>query len=240
MTVSTFFPDGDEETTSVDGYTSRNVASETFATLKGGNGDVGNSNGVDNFQSIRASTTTDEYDRIQRGIYLFDTSGLPDIDLVSAATLEIVITTKFDDMAGLMSIVVAEPAVNTTIATSDYQDAFTFTKQATDLDVTGLNDDSATYNVWTLNSTGRGNISLTSISKFGCVSAFDADNSAPTWGSTERSGFIGATAEEVLTGDKRPKLVVTHAFNPNVTFAAISISRGAQQPELIPTGMRPY
>lgn len=153
-----------------------------------------------------------------RFIVLFDTSSLPDSDTVDSATMELVAPTgtrrnEFVE-AGSLSMVASTPASNTNIVSADYAQLGTV-KQATDVTLASLIVDSATYNAFTLNATGLGNINKTGVTKFGMRTKFDNDNTEPTVGVSKGCEISWATAEEILAGDKRPKLVVTHTAPPS-------------------------
>lgn len=237
MTVSTFFPDADTESTSVDGGADRRSVDETWATIKAGAGTNFQDSAATGNVRVEASSTTDQWALRAVMFFLFDTLALIN-EVVDSAVFEIVLTTKTDQFTDSITLTTSTPASNVAIEAADLQQVGT-TKQATDLTVDSLTADSATFNTWTLNATGLGNISLTGITKFALRTTSDNDNSEPTWASVEKTDITVATAEEVLTDDKRPRLVVTHT--PISTFlAGIWAMTSVFQPVLIPTGMRPY
>ena len=229
MTVTTFFPDAHVETTSVDGQTQRAGVNEIYATIRGGAGTGSTDTGSTQTVAISTSTTTDQYDILRRGILLFDTASLPDGDTIDSATFELVVTSKLEQLspADSVSLVESTPASNTGLIDADYGQTGT-TKQATDLTIASLTADSSTFNVWTLNATGEASIDATGVTKFGLRLASDADNNEPTWGSSDTTQFLWATAEEILAGDKRPKLVVTHSAAAADTEIAVGLNLGAQ------------
>ena len=212
MTVSTFYPNADPETTSMDGYAAA-IADGTFAAVRADAGGFAADASDFWVTGLEATASSGIYDQMTRAFKLFDTSTLPDSDTIDAATLEFVAITgkKFDQFTEplSLSLITTTPGSNTGLAASDYPNVGT-TKQATDITVASIIADSATYNAFTLNATGLGNISKTGVSKFGFRGSFDNDNAAPTWGASLFGEVTGASAEEVLAGDKRPKLVVTH------------------------------
>jgi len=220
--VTTFFPDANPETTSVDGVIERVVTEETWATISGaadgtGAGDLDSSHEI---RILSGPTTADRWNRIARGISLFDTASLPDGDDIDSATVEFVLISPItNDFTDSLSLVLSTPASNTAIVTGDYDQLGTV-KQATDVTLASLTADSATFNVMTLNATGRGNITKTGVSKFGFRMAKD-DATGPTWVASKNSLITMASAEEVLAGDKRPKLVVTHTTPPFIPRAVV-------------------
>jgi hypothetical protein len=161
--------------------------------------------------------TTDRYDTMQRAIVLFDTSALGDAVTIESATLEFVLAQLEDAFGGdSLSMVTSTPASDTAVASGDYEQTGT-TKQAADLALSALTSDSATFNAFTLNATGLGNISKTGLSKFAIRTANDIAGSN-SWSSSDRIFVKIASAEETLSSDKRPKLVVVHSspFTPKL------------------------
>jgi hypothetical protein len=213
MTVSTFFPDGHPESTSVDGIAQYlDGAGQNWSTIRGqstGTDAAGNAEPM--ALVVRADANTNKWDRFDRGYMLFDTSALPDGDSISAATVSFVCDTgtRTDDFTDSLSLITTSPASDTEIATADYDQVGT-TKQATDLTLAGLTVDSSSYNVFTCNAAGLASISKTGITKFGMVMTSDTDNSEPTWSSGKSSRIDVHGSEESEGGDVRVKLVVTH------------------------------
>jgi hypothetical protein len=213
LTVSTFYPDANPETTSVDGYTSRGT-NETWANKRAGATGGANDTAAANYLELVAHNVADLWSTLTRVFSLFDTSSLGDLDTIDSATYEFVSIDRTNTLSDSLSLITTTPASNTGLVDADYAQVAAV-KQATDITFASLTVDSATYNVMTLNATGRGNISKTGVSKFGLRTTNDADNTTPTWSSGVASSTGMASAEETLTGDKRPKLVVTHTAPPS-------------------------
>ena len=214
MTTTIFNPDAHTESTSVDGDCQRGSVSETFSTIRAGAGTSATDSAVFMKVITNSTGTTDRYDTMQRAIVLFDTSALG-TDTIESATLEFVLAQLEDAFGGdSLSMVTSTPASDTAVASGDYAQTGT-TKQAADLALSGLTSDSATFNAFTLNATGLGNISKTGISKFAIRTANDIAGSN-SWSSSDRIFVKIASAEETLSSDKRPKLVVVHTspFTP--------------------------
>jgi hypothetical protein len=210
MPTLTFNPDGDPETTSVDGSVRRTTAGN-FSTIRTSAGNTATDDGASNQAPVlEATTNSDEYGRMDRGVFLFDTSSLPDGAEIISATFELYVSAKTDGFSGgAISLVTTTPASNTALVAADYNIAnWSFTKQATDLTIASIT--TSAYNTWTLNANGLASISKTGITKFGLVTAYDADNSAPTWSSAAIADLTWNTAN----GTNKPKL--------NVTFTASS------------------
>jgi len=210
MTVSTFFPDADVENTSVDGLTGSDGVNNSWTLTRDDSGANSGPSSATDRTSIKTTATTNNWNHIYRSIFLFDTSSLGDADTIDSVTLDRVFTLRDEGIASQsMTLTTSTPASNTDIVNADFTQ-FGTTKQATDVTLASLTVDSSTYNSMTLNSTGLGNISKTGITKFGTRITSDNDNAEPTWASDVGAQVNGATADEVLSEDKRPKLVVTH------------------------------
>ena len=225
MTVSTFYPDASPEITSVDGETRGGIYSpvKTWADLIAGAGTTVNDSGPNMDVRCRAAATTDRWDIMDRVFVLFDTASIPDGDTIDSATLEFVSRTGSlaDNFSQSLSLVLSTPASNTEIVAADHIQRGTV-RQAPDITFASLTVDSATYNVMTLNATGRGNVSKTGVTKFGLTSANDIDAVSPTWANQNGGSCQLLTADEDVAGDKRPKLVVTHTSPPS-TFVPRAI-----------------
>lgn len=209
-TVSTFYPDPDVESTSVDGFVGVSSLDTTFSTVRGTAGDTANdSAGVLN-TGASATATANQYSQIRRSPVLFDTSAIPDTDTISDATLSIYGSSKNNNMSMSMSIVVSSPATNTALVAADFNIANWTMTQQNSTDITIASWSNTAYNDFALNATGIGNISKTGISKFGLVSAQDRANTDPTWvnGAT---GDVTPTSADTAGTTSDPKLVVTHA-----------------------------
>ena len=213
----TVFPDPNPETSTVDGSVRRSVASEAWATIRGGTGTAAFDAGVDELTIfVSTSTTTNGYDLFSRGFFLFDTSAIGTGSTITAATLRVEGYEKVNSLTTSNArLAVPTTASNTGLALGDYDiGGWTTTAQATDIVYA---DWSITaYNTWTLNSTGLASISKTSITKFGYLIVIDADNTEPAWSSAADIRLFARTAEAAGTTSD-PELSVTYtipAFTP--------------------------
>jgi len=210
----TAYPDPHPESATVDGITQRSVANpgEVWATHKAGAGTISeDTNGIDVFVQFRGATTLNQWIQLYRSMFLFDTSALPDDASISATVLSIAGQNKADPTsnAPTLNIYTTTPASNTGLVAADFSQYGT-TKQC-DSDVTYAGwQTGATYNAFTFNATGIGNVSLTGISKFGCREAtYDVGSSTPTWGANAETFFACYFADTAGTTSD-PKLVVTY------------------------------
>jgi hypothetical protein len=207
---STFYPDADPETNSVDGRALHNEDLLTWATLVAAAGTWGDANvAFEGVIDIRSSATSDRWRVIQRGIFLFDTSSLPDDAEISAATLSLFGAGKADSLGIIpdVNIYSSNPASNTDVVAGDY-DSLGSTAFSTA--ITYANWVVPGYNDFTLNSSGIAAISKTGISKFGTRNAnYDVSETAPSWTSDTYS-FLRSYFAEQGSGYE-PKLVVTYS-----------------------------
>lgn len=181
---------------------------------------------------MRADGNTNEWDYMGRAMVLFDTSGLPDGDSITAATFGLVgssgdtPSTSFGSSIGLIT---SSPASNTALVDADY-DNFGTTLQATSINISSIVANDSTYNDWTLNSTGRDYISLDGITKFGIRVSQDITDSEPSWSAGAKSEVFFHGRNESAGGEIRPRLVVTHAA-PSAAITG-TIGDGATEQEV--------
>lgn len=209
----TFYPDANPETTSVDGWARQDQATQTWATLHDAAGnDFSDTSDPTQIAAIEASTTADRFNQIFRSIFLFDSSSIPDSDSIDAATMSVRGTTKSNaanfSPAPEINVYTSNPASNTGLTGTDYSTLGTVAQSDTNITHAGYS--TTGYNDFVLNATGRGNVSKTSVSKFGIREAtYDAANVAPTWVNSGQWNMLANHAEAAdVTTD--PKLAVTH------------------------------
>jgi len=225
-THTTYYPDADVESTTVDGSVTNNPPSTSFATLRNASsGTLAEPSAAAPYMArLSATTTTNEYSIIVRGFFLFNTIDIPTEDTIVSATFDLVYTERGDGLSASIAMVdvVGSLASNTNLETGDYNKLGT-TRQAADLTYAGLTANSATYNSFTLNSVGLGNISKTGITEFGTRIDLDLDDMSVSeaqalWSSEVQSYLAAAMADNTVLTDKAPRLVVTHnsPFTPKV------------------------
>jgi hypothetical protein len=216
LTTSTFYPDPNPETTSVDGYVIRNnlAGCVGFSTLRGDNGNDAQSD-LTAFASFLGNDYGEpdcgspNWNGMSRSIFLFDSSAIPDTDTISSATFSAWGDLSENMYSQTADLVQSTVASNTNLVNSDFQGTVNDTTLQSDTQI-GLGSwNAAGYNDYALNATGIGNVSKTSVTKLGIRLSADRTNSAPSWASG-RSSVYGATAEYTGTG-RDPKLVVVHA-----------------------------
>ena len=217
-TTSTFYPDANVETTSVDGPVYYNSAAAWATAHDAADGTGSDASGVNGYT---AGTFTTVY-HLYRLFILFDSSAIPDGDTVSDVTLSLVantVTNGDNDGDDFIAIVTSTPAINTDLSTADFDQMGTTEQHAAGQrkDITGIS--TGVYTDWTLDANGRGNTSKTSITKFGAREGHDLLNSAPV--GTSEVNF--KTADTAGTTED-PKLVVTHAVAATSTIDSLLIA----------------
>ena len=215
----TFFPDPDSEGTpsTFDGrvrYSDGN--GQTWATMRGqATGTQSNQDGTSIHVSIRADNIINgnDWESFWRGIILFDTGGTINGNSVDSATQGFVVFQITDNYSGGISLVTSSPASDTAIADGDFDQVGT-TLQATDILWSAMTVDNSTYNDFTLNATGRGNIATTSgspITRFGYRELHDAADNEPTAVvNTDSETTSLHSADRSGTGTD-VRLIVTHS-----------------------------
>jgi len=211
-TTSTFYPDGDPESATVDGRTYFASANTTWSAIHDasvGGGAADNETSSANFSSVEATNASNVWNSIGRAYFLFNTSAIPDTDSVSAATFSVYVEGKSDSFTDAVALVDVNPASNIGIAAADYGQSGT-TKQATNISISSIT--TSAYNEWTLNSFGKASIAKDGVTKFGLRSEMDRGNT-PNWVSNGLSRIYGRYADYSGTTSD-PKLVVTHSSTP--------------------------
>jgi hypothetical protein len=230
---ATFYPDADPETTSVDGWAEHDQDDTAFATIRNGAGVLAVDTSAEVIPVYIGSGTNVLWYAIRRGLYLFDTSSLPDSATISAATLSIRGYNKYDNfipaIGGTYNIYSSAPASNVAIVAGDYDSLGT--NAYCDTVVTWANWSTTNYNNWAFNAAGIAAINKTGVSKFGLREAsYDVANSEPAWSKNHGAGIFSYMSEKG-TGYK-PKLVVTYTTGPT----PITVSDSLALADALPSG----
>jgi hypothetical protein len=216
----------------VDGRAARDGVNEAWATIHSGAGNYANDTGTVASINVQSSSTTNKWCCIISAFNLFDTSSLPDGDLILSGTFGFAATVVVDTLspAGSVSMVATDPASTSNIVSADWDlPKRGSVKQGTDLTLASLTADSSTLNLFTLNSTGLGNITQTGVTKFGIGLTSDVTDTEPTWSNTTGSdqSRVGVMTAESAA---QPTLSVTHvAISAAVTG---TIGDGATEQEV--------
>lgn len=217
LTTSTFYPNANVETTSVDGEVVHSYglgSGVSWATLRAAAG-AGKDDSYETcfLHTMDCDNVYNQYRKLGRSIFLFDTAAIPDTDTVSAATLSVKGYQKTDDgsFAADTNVYASTPASNTALANGDYAQLGS-TAFSSALSYSSFS--TSAYNDFVLNASGLAAITKTGVSKFGFRNAnYDVANSAPTWSSNKTWSVGVYTADRTGTSED-PKLVVTHAAPP--------------------------
>lgn len=213
----TAYPDpGDPGATTIDGWVARSAVNEAWSTIRGGAGTEVNTIATEaSVIRIEATATSNQFARINRGIFLFNTAALTTGATISSAVLSLYAAAAADGLAATpnIDIYTSTPTSNTTLAIGDYGQ-FGTVSQAAPVTYATWSAAVGTYQGFTFNATGLGNISKTSVSKFGARNAnYDVGNVAPAWVSSGVSNLNARFADQAGTTND-PKLVITYTVLP--------------------------
>lgn len=241
LTTSTFYPDPNAESTTVDGPVVNDRSTTSWDTTHdatsasndlglGGafpsRGEPANwTEGIFSYQYQGGSRTI-----ISRGFFLFDTASIDDTDTISSATFSWYVLYELDysdnTSQEYIALVSSTPASNTDLVVGDFDqcgDAINNpTKGASDL--TNASVSLNAYNDWALNATGLGWITKTGVTKLGLREGHDVEDVVPTYSGDTNDVYSVAGRFADYTGTSSdPKLVVVHAsvgasFIPRISF----------------------
>jgi hypothetical protein len=171
------------------------------------------------------SNTTDEFNSLQRSGYLFDTSPLGSGATITAAVFSVYGNLKENDSSytPVAQLYLYNPASNTAYTQADWNEYGTTAQADTGVAYSAFS--ASAYNDITLNSTGRGNISKTGVTKFGIRDAtYDVANSAWSW--SDGLGWYMQVYYADQTGTANdPKIYVTYTPATPPAGAVIIISK---------------
>lgn len=227
-TTSTFYPNPNPESTSMDGQCNYDNSANTWATVRGASASATASDSGTSIPCyVGGFDSGGDRFWLYRAFLLFDTSSLPDTDDIDSATLSIWPTAKSETWSGTnksLRLITTTPASNTALVTGDY-DQVGSVAQATDLLTSAFT--TGQYNDFTLNATGLGNIAKTGITKFGLRHTADTENEEPpTTGSDVYNGLTSILSADAGGGTANaPKLVVVHS--PPTTDYTLPVVVGA-------------
>jgi hypothetical protein len=224
-TTTTYYPDN--PTAKVDGEELGNT-SNVWATQRGNASADGQdyTSASDNNHCRVGKTGTPSF-AIGRGIYLFDTSAIPDTDTISSATFGMWVAgapsngdNDGDDVCHLVS---SAPASETALALGDYS-SLGSTDFGSGGDYTSLS--SGAYDVITLNASGLANISKTATSKFGTREGHDLNNNAYNGTAPGNNLYLTNFVETAGTAND-PYLTVVYVSAPTVDNSTCGAKCGA-------------
>ncbi len=196
---STFNPNANPETTSVDGYVyASNENWNTLRSASSGNAlDSGTTFGT--YSGIKSSIYN-----IARGFTLFDTSALGSSVGITSSTIALYAEAN---PQGYVCLVTSTPASNTGLISDDF-DQVGSSEMADRVLMGGIEG----TKTWTLSTTGMAQISKTGITKFGFRFEKDFDNVAPTTDTSSEPRFRAADY-----GSSKPTLTVNYTTTSTST-----------------------
>ena len=198
------------ENSPVDGYAGRTSGGESFNDLRSNAGTLANATDVwGPIASLKGGTVSDEFTRIDRGIFLFDTSSIDDDGTVNSAILSLYGDYKenslgLSDAEAGLALVSASPAADNTLANADYQ-SLGAVRYSSDISYSSF--DLFGYNDFALNAAGLSAISKTGLSRFGTSLVIDLDGGTPSWVSSAISE-LWVKFRDIGLQPNYPKLVV--------------------------------
>lgn len=138
--------------------------------------------------------------RCERIFLPFDTSSLPNDDVITAVHLKVYVASLFSNTNGILGLIQTTQASISALATTDYNNIGS-TEGATRLTVSKIG-----WYTFVLNEVGINWVSKTGNTKLGIRTALDIDNTIPVDGSNETAIWIKTNEHASL----KPQLIVTH------------------------------
>lgn len=209
----------------VDGLVQRTGVNQTFANIRSGAGNASNVTNTSDSVYLYASSTSNQFAGLNRLIFCFDTSSIPDGATITSATLSLFGASKSNTLGGspALHIAGATPASSSTLANSDYGQC-----QAVSFgSISYASFTSSGYNDIALNASGIASIDKTGISKFSAQSSWDVLNSfTGSWSSGASLDFridLEDISVPIGNNSQSPKLTIDYtAAAPTVTTQAVS------------------
>lgn len=215
--TATYYPDAHPESSSVDGHVHHQDNISDWATLRDGAGTYSDDDDDKDYVAhFECAFTTNKYDVVGRGIFLFDTSEIPDDATIISAVLHLYTTSRFNYrdtwLDAKVNIYTSNPASNTALVGGDFDSLGTTPLCDTDTPYTDLGTlANPKWNTFTLNAAGLAAISKTGITKLGTREVtYDVGNIAPAWVSGGEFRWTVELAETALGAEYRPKLVIVY------------------------------
>lgn len=208
LATLTVYPDVGSGLVTTDGTVGRVVVDETFAVIRAGAGNnASNSNATEKAGYLFASAIANQFQYLNRGGYLFDTSAIG-TGSVSAATLSLMPSAKQNGLgANDVDIVALAPASNNVFVNADYGTigAVLFGT------ITYAGATVGAYSDVVLNADGIAAVNPSGISKYGARFNWDRVGTfGGTWAANSVTEIAVYCADEAGTAND-PKLVVTYS-----------------------------
>ena len=214
--IEPFYPEPHPEITTVDGSVSQKYGGPglggVWATIIAASGNLPEGHLSSIYApNIGADVVANLWIINARGIFLFNTSSLPDNCSIVKAVFSLYGWYKVDTftvpIAPDVNVYSSNPASDTHLVGEDY--ATLGSTPFCDTPITFARWSTTGYNDFVLNAAGRAAISKTGITKLGTRNAnYDVAGVAPNWESDKAAQLISWAAEK---GDEyKPKLVITY------------------------------
>jgi len=209
--ITTFFPDPNPETTSVDGrvVADKTGTPEIWTSIRSTTTNLfaNDSASITQAGQINSASIFGEWQFFSRGIFLFDTSSLPNGDTIDSALFRVFGSSKIDDFSDSLAMVTSTPASNTALVGADYSQVQTVLQAPV---ITLVAWSNIAYNDYTLNATGLGNIDQAGVTKFATRCESDRANAEPAWTATDFTNVAVQVVASSPTAADDPRLEVTH------------------------------
>jgi hypothetical protein len=160
---------------------------------------------------------------LERGIITFDTSSIPDENVISAVTLDLYGVLIHDNQSDKVGIVQSTPASTSAIVDGDY-DAFTVDSDTAAASIALSSLSTSAYNTFTFDSAYFSWIDQTGVTKLGARMGLDYEETSSHSNAPGSSLnlFRFSTADETGTSQD-PLLTVTHAEGAAATTPGVII-----------------
>lgn len=231
MATMIFHPDAHPEVTSVDGWVRQRYSFATgvdWATIIAAAGYDAEDDWAHSIVFlISTANPINRWDLLYRGIFLFDTSSLPDDCIVISAVLSLYGSTLFPkiDEAGWapnINVYESAPASNIVLVAGDYDSLGSIPLCNTP--ITFTNWVNGAYNDFELNAAGIALISKTGVTKLGTRNAnYDVAGISPVWGGISQDSYIRCHSADNTFN--KPKLTITYEIVPVIINKAYALAR---------------
>lgn len=215
MTTLVVYPDSGSGGASVDGHIRRSGVDQTWSGIRdtAAGTNVSKTSTAQTMARLQASSTSNQFQRLDRGVTTFDTSTIAAGASISSVTLTIYGTAKASGLGSPDLDVVDVALTNTNdIVTGDY-DGLGTTVYASVSYVSFSTAGANNFSVPTTSVTKGG------ISQYGFRTSWDTDNSAPSWSTGADTYFSFTNADN---GSNKPTLTVDYTAGGNVSRTVVS------------------
>lgn len=217
--------------TLVDGRAGREGATEGWASIRAGAGNVADTGATTIALVLDSHTTTDEWNALRRGFLVFDptTTPLPAGSIVLGATLSLHCTSVTDEFSQSICVSKATLAANNNIVTGDYAGTLAggFVEYADRVLLSAMTG--GARSTWTLNAAGiaavQAAFDASTALYLGLLYSADLDDDEPTWSSGVIANAAFASQNNGTAGN-RPQLIITYRVGPGHAVASLTTTLG--------------